>query len=198
MTIQTWAMIRDPVALTDVLGHVESTIARLVRGPLVDRFVVEGATSPLSDIVLGPYPIDVTQPHPWPFLTWPAPYLSVSFGNHAMVGLAVGYQPSDQDLGIRRELTEQQRRAHLEQTGFHAILDAAFYRSRPSFCLAALLACSIATLSRSRINDDDGRLKLGEMVDPKTVAAMLATHGGAGSFVELANRFCDVIGFRIG
>lgn len=199
MTIELTAMIRTAVPLSDALAHVEATIARLLRTPPAERLVVERAAKPLGDIILGPYPIDLTQPHPWSFLGWDADDLHISFGSSAKVALSVGYRPSDRDLGISMEhLSEEQRAAHFEQTGYYALISAGICRTRPSFCLAVLLAHSIATLSRSRILDDEGRLRRKEIVEPQTIAEELARHGNADSFESLAERVCDALGFRIG
>jgi hypothetical protein len=195
MSIELEAQVRIAVPLADVLAHAEATIAKLSRPPAMAPLALD---SPLAyGLVVGPFSLakrDARGDFPVDEWTlWEPGTVDISSGEIS-VGLTLMYAPSDEERGLPPLPTEQERLENAEFTGYRATI--AIYRTRPSFCLAALLASSIAALNRSRIIDDQGRLGRGALVDPVTVEELLAKHGGAETFAQLADRFCGEVGFN--
>jgi hypothetical protein len=193
-------MIRAAMPLSDVLAHAEASIAKLLRGPANLRTTVAGTALAPSEIILGPYALEELpegrRRYRLPITRWEAGYLDVSLRPNAVVGLAVEHHASDEDMGLSTsDLPEALRLLRAELAGFRVSINASGHRTRPSFCFAAFLACSIATLNQTRIVDDSGFLTLGGMVDPAALAARLARHGDARDFDQLADRFCAEIDF---
>ncbi|HEY6177864.1 MAG TPA: hypothetical protein VIX73_25590 [Kofleriaceae bacterium] len=199
MTVELQALVRSAIPLSEVLEHVATSISRFVRTPGMTPLEVEGASTPPSEIIIGPYPVDRSGPRPRPFSIWPAHYLCISSGRDTCVGLAVGHLLRDEEAGITvAQLSEAVRLQREERAGYRAMIDIGFGRTRTSFALGAFLAYSIATLNRSRILDDEGHFKQGELLDPQTVAARFANHRDARSFADFSELFCDELGVRFG
>lgn len=199
MTVELAALVRSATPLSEVFEHVETSISRFVRTPDMARLEVEGTSSPRAEIIIGPFPVDRSGPRPRPFSIWAPHYLTISSGRDTCVGLAVGHLMRDEEAGISvAQLSDAERLQRAERAGYRAMIDIGFGRTRTSFALGAFLAYSIATLNRSRILDDEGRLKQGDLVDPEAVAARFANHRGARSFAEFSELFCDELGVRFG
>jgi hypothetical protein len=202
MSIELGALVRIAVPLVDVLAHAEATIAKLSRPPAMAPLVVDPA--PSADFVIGPFPLpkrDVPPGRYPPDVTlWSSGTLDISSGPISKVGLTLAHVLTHEERGLPpippTLQTEQHRLESAELAGYRAMIGV--YRTKHSFCLAALLVHSIATLNRSRIIDDEGRLKRGDLVDPAAVAELLAKHGDAETFEQLADRFCAELGFGAG
>jgi hypothetical protein len=199
MSIELGALVRIAVPLVDVLAHAEATIAKLSRPPAMAPLVVVPA--PPADFVIGPFPLpkrDVPPGrYPPSFTLWSSGNLDVSSGRISTVGVMLGHVLTHEERGLPPfPQTEQERLESAELAGYRAMISV--YRTRHSFCLAALLAHSIASLNHSRIIDDEGRLKRGGLVDPAAVAKLFAKHGDAETFEQLADRFCGEFGFGAG
>jgi hypothetical protein len=191
VTIELQALIRRAVPLSEVFAYAGTLISKRA------TLTLEGTLRPEA-VIIGPYEIPpshdgIRRAHS----SWELDYLCVSAGPIATVGLALGHVVSDEEMGFFTPgQTDQQRLERAEFEGYRATIDAGFLRTRASFGLASVLACSIATLCRARIIDDEGRLKQGvELIDPAVVAAMLAKHSTATCFEELADMFCAEINF---
>jgi hypothetical protein len=201
VTIELTALLRTSMTLTDVLVYAESLISDVPHSPLV---LVETMVSP-REVVIGPFPTAQPLAKPRveglpdcrkPFTMWGLGYLHLACERVAKVGLALGHLLSDEERGRSTNgQTEHERLERAELAGYRAVIDTGVFRTRPSFFLSALLACSIATLSRSRILDDSNHLKFGTLVDPSLLVALFARYRHARSFEQLSDRFCAEIGF---
>lgn len=191
MSIQLEARIHGAEALADVLSGAERFLARVPHGP----FVIEDSL-PAGEIAVGPFPVAEHGGYKELFTIWERGYLRISLGRVAAVYLVVAYRASPHEMHpTYREPTDG---TPSEEYGYRAIVDAGAYRSRASFCLAALLIYSIAACNRSLIVDDGNRLKQGTECDPASVAAMFQRHADAGSFEDFSDAFCDDIDFARG
>ena len=202
MSIELGALVRIAVPLADVLAHAEATIARLSRPPTMAPLVVDPA--PPADFAIGPFPLpkrDVPPgQYPAAFTLWSSGDLDISSGRISRVGLTLAHLRTHEERGLPpippTLQTEQHRRESAELAGYRAMI--AVHRTKHSFCLAALLVHSIAILNRSRIIDDEGRLRRGGLVDPAALDELFAKHGDAETFEQFADRFCAELGFGAG
>jgi len=207
MSVELGALIRRAVPLGDVLAHAEALISGLSGSPVMTPLVVAGTPGPPSDVVIGPFAIvrpedgdDEPRRYPKgyvnPWTYWDRDDLRIASQPIASIDLSVCHLISEGQRGLGpTHSTESERLENAELAGYQAHLNMGGFRTRPSLCLGALIACSIATLNRSRIIDDARLLKLpGNLIDPKAVIAMLEKHGDARTFTELADRFCADLG----
>jgi hypothetical protein len=191
VTIEIAAMIRRAVPLSEVFAYAEDLVGRRT------RLALRGVMQP-KDVVIGPYEIPPSKDGIRRAIsTWELDDLYVSAGRIATVSVTIAHVVSDEEMGfLSPGMTEAQRRDRIEYEGYRAWINAGVHRTRASFGLAALLACSIATLCRARILDDEGQLRQGvDMVEPEVVAAMFAKHRDATCFEELADRLCADLNF---
>jgi len=193
VTIELDAGIRAAVTLADVLAHARGLLSSVSHSP----FGIEKSLQP-GEIWIGPFEVAArgVQRYKEMFTTWKYGYLPISLGPIATVTLGLGYlaYPREIDPDVYGP-AEAAPGDDDDERGYRALINAGYHRTRASFCLAALLATSIADRSRSYVLDEGNLLKQGRIADPAAVAAMFAAYRGAGSFEELSDAFCDAIGF---
>jgi hypothetical protein len=191
VSIEIEAGVRVAVTLADVLAHAQGLLSSVPHDPI-------GLGMQASEICIGPFEVAARGPRRYRELltTWKHGYLPVSLGPVATVTLVVGYRafPSEIDPEVWGP-AEAEPGTDDDERGYFAGINAGYHRTRASFCLAALLASSIADRSRSHILDEENLFKLGRIIDPGPVAAMFARYRDAGSFEELSDAFCDAIDF---
>jgi len=178
MSIELSVKLIRPTKMADILTEAECRLSGVPHGPFR---LMEPVVDP-SDLLLGPS-------------RWEDDAL-ISDGRVAKVGLWVMYHRRLDELQPRgREPTDAERRAIEEMAGYWAMIDAGVLRTRASFCLAALIACGIASRNRSRILDESNRLQQGQWADPDALSAVFARFKDADSFEEFADAFCDEVDF---
>jgi hypothetical protein len=190
MSIELEAQVRVAATLSEVLARAHSLLPPSCR----NRFTIESAP-PASDIVMGPFAI-ACRGYKNVFSIWNHGYLRLSNGPIATVSLVIGYRAFPHEI----EPGPDQRPAFVsdndEELGYQAIVNAGLYRTRASFCLAALLITAIAERNRSSIVDEIHLLKHGRIVEPSSIAAMFARYSNVNTFELLSDAFCDDIDFQ--
>jgi hypothetical protein len=181
MSIELQVKLNVTAPLAEILASAEGHLSGLPHDPII----LAGAAMSASEILIAPAP-------------WESRGVTISTGRVARVYLWSMHYPDVEEMMPNRgrsDMTEQERRAIEETAGWWAMIDAGVYRTRASFCLAALLACAIASRNGSSIQDDAGTLRGVEQVQPGALAAMFARWQDASSFEEFADAFCDEINF---
>jgi len=207
MSVELGALVRRAVPLSDVMAHAEALISGLPGSPVMAPLVVTGTAAPASEIVIGPFaifrpedaeegPTRYPSGYVNPFTSWGRGEVYISSEPIARICLWVRHLISEGQRGLGpTHRTEAERIENAKLAGYQVHINMGGFRTRPALCLGALIACSIATLNRSRIIDDSSHLKQpGNLVDPAAVKAMLEKHGDARTFTELADRFCADLG----
>ncbi len=191
MTIELEAQITTGSTLAEVLADADRVLLPVPHNPFALRAVL-----PASEVMVGPFPVPEHGPLRYKddYTSWEHGYLEIVLGPIAEVSLAVRYIAflHEREPFPGRPPTTSE---NTEDFGYNALIHAGGFRTRASFCLAALLISTIATRNRSRIIDDVGRLKHGRAVDPAVITALFVKHRDAPSFEELADAFCDEINF---
>lgn len=126
-----------------------------------------------------------------------APSVYIATGRKSRVKLWNIYHRPSLELRLRPDLPQSERKAIEEASGWWSVIT--IFRTRPSFCLAALLACSLARRNGVMIRDlvgylptdlDEGR------VEPDELLALFSRWQNVPSFEVLADLFCEEIGYE--
>lgn len=194
MSRQISVLIRRGLTLVEIFTHAESLVERLPGSVSVGPLRIDGALAAAA-IDIGPFDIIAGSGQLRSYASWALGRLDVCGAADARVGLTVTHEASDEELGLSMEgLPDDRIQERNERAGYQVAIS--IYRSEPSMCLAALLACSIAALNQARIVDDEGLLaQPNDLVDPSVVCAMFDKHGNSSDFAELSHRFCADIGY---
>lgn len=181
MTAQFIAKLGRVISLADILGDLESFVAGVSHQP----FALEGTDVDPSAIEIGPAEFDHR--------------IVITTGRIAKVGLWTTYHRRPEELKPAPEQLPEDVRHRLEaSSGWWCVADVGSFRTRASLCLAALVACSISRRNGVIIEDNDRLLPAKACegyVSPEELLALLSRWKDAPSFEELADLFCDEVGF---